>query len=158
MSFLDYFRTVNQANYLVSALNTNLVIPIHFDILPNGITCRVFRSRTAIIPMTADESSSSEWIRCGRENPVSTAGFYNLAEQLDSTAHVYWDLNEQTSKVVNGFFGGCTPLEALLQSTLDCFYDNNCLQLLFDDFPRLKQVCTTLSHLLFYIFFLLRYT
>ena len=42
--------------------------------------------------------------------------------------------------MVKGFSAGCTPLEALLPSTLDCLYHIQCLQLLFDYFPSLKQV------------------
>jgi hypothetical protein len=38
-------------------------------------------------------------------------------------------------------FAACTPLEALLESTLDCLYDIQCLQLLTDYFPDLEPVC-----------------
>ena len=29
--------------------------------------------------------------------------------------------------MIDGFFGGCTPLNALFASTLDCLYNDKCL-------------------------------
>lgn len=46
--------------------------------------------------------------------------------------------------MVNGFFTGCTSLESLLPSTLDCLYDIKCLEILLEYFPTLNQVCMKL--------------
>ncbi|CAF0815388.1 unnamed protein product [Adineta steineri] len=43
------------------------------------------------------------------------------------------------STIVSGFFAAYTPLEALLQSTLDCLYEIKCLQLLSGYFPALNH-------------------
>ncbi|CAF1458002.1 unnamed protein product [Adineta ricciae] len=44
------------------------------------------------------------------------------------------------STIINGFYTGCTPLDAILHSTLDCLYDITCLQLLLKYFPNLKKI------------------
>lgn len=41
---------------------------------------------------------------------------------------------------IDGFFMGCTPFESILQATLDCLYEIQCIQLLNDYFPSLKEV------------------
>ena len=51
--------------------------------------------------------------------------------------------------MVDGFFAGCTPLEPLLPSTLDCLYDSQCLLLLRDYFPSLNQVSSIPGLLIF---------
>ena len=48
--------------------------------------------------------------------------------------------------IVKGFFAACTPLEALLKSTLDCLYEINCLQLLTEYFPSMNQTYFNLSN------------
>ena len=47
--------------------------------------------------------------------------------------------------IVKGFFAACTPLEALLKSTLDCLYDIHCLKLLPEYFPSMNQTYFNLS-------------
>lgn len=42
--------------------------------------------------------------------------------------------------MVRGFFAACTPLEALLPSTLDCLHEVKCLMLLHEYFPALNKV------------------
>ncbi|CAF1633955.1 unnamed protein product [Adineta ricciae] len=44
------------------------------------------------------------------------------------------------SIIVKGFYIGCYPVEAILQSTLDCLYDIDCLQLLTNYFPKLQHI------------------
>ncbi|CAF4024878.1 unnamed protein product [Adineta steineri] len=80
--YLNYSRNTIQTNYLVSALNTNLIIKT--------------------------QRSVNESIRT------------------------------RAYQVTYSF--GCTPLEALLESTLDCLYQTECLQLLVDYFPIRQQM------------------
>jgi hypothetical protein len=190
--FLNYIRTFTQANYIISALNTNMVSTVvkgNSDILtfPPGVKVRrstteyggvgaeynqstngvpqsitlpksrfsrataansggygIFRAETLYIASPTDYASSLEDATCGNANPTSPAGFFSTSAALDISDHVIWDIPTANSEVVNGFFGGCTPLEALLPSTLDCLYDIECLQLLIKYFPALSQVCMTL--------------
>ncbi|CAF1500936.1 unnamed protein product [Adineta steineri] len=82
---------------------------------------------------------------------MNPAGFYSIS-YLN-----YWDDNYNSyfsyvsnpgylfsvltaSANASGFFGGCYPLNALLESTLDCLYDDSCLEVLPDYFPALNQV------------------
>ena len=57
------------------------------------------------------------------------------------------------SAMVDGFFAGCTTLEALLPSTLNCLYDIQCLLLLPDYFPNLNQVCSIVDYRFLHIHF-----
>ncbi|CAF1263473.1 unnamed protein product [Adineta ricciae] len=52
------------------------------------------------------------------------------------------------SNVIDGFFSGCTVLDGLLVSTLDCLYNPQCLEQLTSYFPDLNQTSNfTNSHL-----------
>ena len=44
------------------------------------------------------------------------------------------------SEMVIGFFGGCYVMDALLASTLDCLYNNSCLERFPNYFPSLNKV------------------
>ncbi|CAF0775120.1 unnamed protein product [Adineta steineri] len=41
---------------------------------------------------------------------------------------------------VDGFFGGCTALDAVLASTFDCLYDIKCLETFTDYFPNVTRM------------------
>jgi hypothetical protein len=146
ISFLNYLRITSQANYLVSALNTNLVIAIG----GGGDQYLFYRFPTTYSPY----AMSVYQISCDNENPTSAASFESFFYTPNYLYHMNWMEPAENSKIVSGFFGGCTPLEALLRSTLDCLYDITCLQLLIEYFPALNQVCVALSYLS-YIFFCL---
>ena len=56
-----------------------------------------------------------------------------------------WRIYPPNATIVKGFFAACTPLEAILQSTLDCLYDIPCLLLLTEHFPSIRQTNLNLS-------------
>ncbi|CAF1313697.1 unnamed protein product [Adineta ricciae] len=76
---------------------------------------------------------------CGREDPISEAGFFSISNNLNHLLHVEWSLPQLNSTLIKGFFGGCTPFQALLHSTLDCLYDIECIHLLIKYFPNLNR-------------------
>ncbi|CAF1147349.1 unnamed protein product [Adineta steineri] len=137
MTFVNYIRTTIQGNYLVSALGTNWIITTYYNLSgyyyisgvqvdqPASGFSSIFCSRTVILIAATLSESSNESI-----------SFYNLEEMnlMDN------------STIVNGFLVGCTPLEAIFQSTLDCLYELECLQLLFDYFPNLNQLNFTANN------------
>ncbi|CAF4117366.1 unnamed protein product, partial [Adineta steineri] len=76
---------------------------------------------------------------CERDNPMVTTMFTLYSGKL-FTIDMRKELRQWIgSPYIEGFFAGCTPLEGLLNSTLDCFYDIKCVQLLADYFPTLNQ-------------------
>jgi len=139
ISFLNYLRTTIQANYLVSALNTNLVIDISGG--PNQYTISGWQ--VTYTSDTVDRPGTTVYMTCSNQNPILPVSFYSLAQDRLTYPHDFLFMPLPNATIVNGFFGGCTPLESLLQSTLDCLYDINCLQLLLNYFPSLEQVCMT---------------
>jgi hypothetical protein len=136
ISFVNYFKTITKSNFLVSALNTNVVIFIT-DSEDKYISCP---SPTAYCTDIIDDPLYRGCQLCGNTNPISAAGFFSNANYSHYTYHTDWSIPESNSTLVNGFYGGCTPFEALLHSTLDCLYDIECLDLLIDYFPALNQV------------------
>ncbi|CAF1435360.1 unnamed protein product, partial [Adineta steineri] len=147
ITFLDYLRHTIQTNYLVSALNTNLII-------------KTVRSMDGSIHAAADQVSYSvdpdtNPKLCGIEKIVVAATLSQVIYELIEVDRRRKLNPMPNSTIVNGFFIGCTPLEALLESTLDCLYQTECLQLLVDYFPIRQQVCKRLL-IMFEIFILFR--
>ncbi|CAF1195281.1 unnamed protein product [Adineta steineri] len=128
--FLEYFRSTIRGNYLISALNTNLIVTL----VPHFIA-----DQYSYIYSTAYTHASGNRLNCGEHNPMIAA---TLNSVINESEPVFERFNFEylpDSTNVSGFFAGCTPLEALLQSTFDCLYEIECLQLLFDYFPRLNH-------------------
>jgi hypothetical protein len=149
ISFLNYLRTIIQANYLVSALNTNILVSIRIE----SDQYRVGEWHVDYAFDIFNDPTNIVYVTCIKENPIKAVGFVSISN--DSSSLPRWTLKSPVpnSTKVNGFYGGCTPLESLLQSTFDCLYDIKCLQLLLNYFPYLKQVCKTLSQLSYIFFF-----
>jgi hypothetical protein len=148
ISFLNYIRAYTQANYLVSALNTNIMLSTYAD----GDQYTVNKLETKYVTDTVDTGSTGAGMVCGTANPTSPAGFFSNQSSIYVFTQAQWSKPTANSQIVKGFFGGCTPLEALLPSTLDCLYDIKCLQLLNYYFPALNQVYIMI---LFYVFYTL---
>jgi len=139
ISFLNYLRTNTQANYLVSALNTNIVN--YLSDYQNKLIS--YPAPTMFGVGDIDTTTGIGVDLCGQSNPIGAAGFFEISNYSHYVYHSYWSLPESNSTLVKGFYGGCTPLEAVLHSTLDCLYDIECLELLTDYFPDLNKVCMT---------------
>jgi hypothetical protein len=154
ISFLKYNRLTTQANFLISALNTNIVILI---VLRNNQKY-TGNGRWTVYTYWSDDHVSQLFTSCFDKNIIKPAVFLSFPNQGPRIAQQVWNpLDVSVAANVSGFFGGCIPLEALLSSTLDCLYDIKCIKLLFDYFPGLNQVCMTLSYIS-YIFSLSRRT
>ncbi|CAF1056836.1 unnamed protein product [Adineta steineri] len=156
ISFLNYWRTTIQSNFLISALGTNsafIAIDRYTFYMINGYP----------IPYIVENYESP--IECGLDNPIIEATFpissndstypheestpmpsYTIIDAtfpLPSNDSIYPDeeitpMSNYT--IINGFYLGCTPLDALLQSTLNCLYELDCIQLLVSYFPNLIQM------------------
>jgi hypothetical protein len=143
MLLISFFQVTTSLNILVSSLNTNANVRIRDFQAPS-----VAVELTTYLNKDAGRTSS-----CHLTNLVSPAGFYSLPYDQSSAFHgtwppySFWTNNSQLvpSAVVEGFFGGCTPLDALLASTLDCLHNTTCLELLHQYFPALNQVPLILS-------------
>jgi hypothetical protein len=143
MSILDYFKMTTHVNYLVSALNTNVLITV-WTVLDEYVLQSI---ELLYSPDSTSIHRNNTYLGCGTANPLSPTGFFSTVEDTFYLVHTDWYKPELNSTLVAGFFAGCIPLEALLSSTLDCLYDIQCLQLLTDYFPVLDQVCVAGSSL-----------
>ncbi|CAF1682640.1 unnamed protein product, partial [Adineta ricciae] len=131
ITFLNYLKNTNNKHYFVSALNTNLVVQTGYY-EQNGD--RYFKAREVKYDDAEDGMTCNEDSLITRVvlNPLPYQSIpYSIRHQIKSLPN---------SIIVNGFLTGCTPLEALLQSKLDCLYEVKCLQLLVNYFPKLTEV------------------
>ncbi|UJR19904.1 hypothetical protein I4U23_023036 [Adineta vaga] len=88
---------------------------------------------------TDDDSPSDINAVCGRGDPISAAGFFSISNSSHYIFHDAWSIPEPNTTLIKGFYGACTPIEAILASTFDCLYDIECLTLLSEYFPNLNQ-------------------
>lgn len=144
ISFIDYLRIVTQANYFISALNTNALITITNRSSEYHLDGHIVTYSIKFFLDTVDELSFS----CRSTNPISPASFVSFFEDKIIYSHFEWLKPTINSTLVNGFFTACTPLEALLKSTLDCLYDIKCLHLLTQYFPNIQKVYLISSSIL----------
>ncbi|CAF0952240.1 unnamed protein product [Adineta steineri] len=137
-SFLQLVQMMYRSNTLVSAFGTNAVVQIGSGRVLIYSTNYVYPYIVVIDSLYA--------LSCAEKNMKTPAVFY--AQPLDTSVgdHIYWPnyhgaySNSIISASVDGFFGGCFPLDSVLNSTLDCLYNFQCLEILFDYFPALNQV------------------
>ncbi|CAF0815426.1 unnamed protein product [Adineta steineri] len=123
--------TTVRENYLVSALNTNLITGISSN--------SKYTLRVAAFPVYY-KSASGDIVLCNQGNPTSAATLNPLLNGSVILERIREFESMPNSTIVSGFFAACTPLKALLQSTLDCLYEIECLQLLSDYFPPLNHM------------------
>ncbi|CAF0713036.1 unnamed protein product [Adineta steineri] len=138
-SFLQFVQVMYRSNALVSAFGTNAVVQIG--------TYKVYITSTFQVNPNTSLGLVLNALSCTERTMVVPALFY--AQPFDTTVfdHINWPIyytggsaHTKISGSVNGFFGGCFPLDSILNSTLDCLYNFQCLQILFDYFPALNQV------------------
>ena len=157
-ALVDFFQVAAQSNFLISALNTIGTITINPN--PGKYDSYLY------LTQYGDENSTGitlfETPNCLMVNSIAPAGFYPLSYEQSAQEHNTWPLDPLTpelkpnaSAMVDGFFGGCTPLSALLASTLDCLYRQSCLEQFSLYFPALNKVCMSLTLSLENIFFYL---
>ncbi|CAF0927857.1 unnamed protein product [Adineta steineri] len=131
-SIIQFLQITTQSNGFVSALNTASHIVIH---VANNQYIIEFG------PQYVTDSSDT----CVTNSRNFPAGFYSNS-YLDAAGMFYAvygadqdDDLPNASAIVSGFLGGCYPLDALLESTLDCLYDGSCFKALLKYFPALNQ-------------------
>ncbi|UJR18099.1 hypothetical protein I4U23_004999 [Adineta vaga] len=67
-------------------------------------------------------------------NPQSYGNSCNCATSSKCSQEVI--LNDNLNSKLNGLFIGCYPTESLLQSSLECLYDQQCLDLIINSFRK----------------------
>ena len=138
---LDFFKITTRSNSLISALNTNIFVK------------REARNRS-VYYLTTDPTSFfnrtatnivSRFSSCDVMSSTTPAGIYSLSQYDSVNNHQYWpefppSFEPMASATINGFYGACNPLDAVLASTLDCVYNITCLRSITDYFPDLNHV------------------
>ena len=137
----EFLKITTRSNSLVSALNTNIFViretrnrTVHYlDTVSTS-----FFNRTAT-------NIATRFSKCQGKSSTTPAGIFSLSQYDSVNNHQYWpefppSFEPMASATINGFFGACNPLDAVLASTLDCVYNITCLQSLTDYFPDLNHV------------------
>ncbi|CAF4150337.1 unnamed protein product [Rotaria sp. Silwood2] len=82
---------------------------------------------------------SNETCRCDHTSDcVYPAGIYNQSKAI--IPNEVFSLDESPVFIVPGFQIGCIPQNALLQSTLECFYNQSCLDIVISLTGALRSV------------------
>ncbi|CAF1126765.1 unnamed protein product [Adineta steineri] len=142
ISFLNYLRTTTQADYLISALNTNYLIANehHPSDDPKRDNNILKSGETKYSNKSNDASLDGQSMGCSNTNPTTTVSFSETSHVEKYYDRSTWTRPRPNVTVVSGFLTACTPLEAILQSTLDCLYIDKCLQFLMNYFPAISQM------------------
>ena len=148
-SSLQLLQISTRSNSLVSALNTNTNIRLY----NNGygsIFMEVLPTRYFDVNVP---EYTSEVFNCYTVNSIAPAGAYTALYSVNTFCQHVWPecplplyyFAPNASAMIDGFFGGCTPLNALLETTFDCLHNINCLKQFRDYFPNVNRVFVTRS-------------
>ncbi|CAF4079112.1 unnamed protein product, partial [Adineta steineri] len=138
-TFLNYSRINMRSNYLISALNTNLII----GTVKNGTKYKIHA--TSVHYTKSDKNLFYHRILCGDENPHDKSYFLTMINATRDRDYILWfpfydsHVPKEDGFYSSGFYAACTPLEAILLSTLDCLYQMKCLQVLNKYFPNITK-------------------
>ena len=130
-----------RSNYFVSTLNTNFMLASY---LTNN-QYAIYRLQTRYTPTTSQGAIATRNILCGLDNLIYPVGFFPDIMTTATFTRATWLIPTEDIPTIEGFFAGCTPLEGILASTLDCLYHIECIQLLISYFPTLKQQLSSLN-------------
>ena len=138
---VNFLQITTRSNFLISALNTNVYVE---EIVADDQVSTIGTGSTQFFNENNTYDVNNIEQTCAMISPTVPAGFYSLSLYDSSYNHFIWpqsppDFIPIANTTVDGFFGGCTPLDALLVSTLDCLYNTTCLQNFADYFPNLNQ-------------------
>ncbi len=136
ISLLNYLRATTRANFLVSALNTNVLIRAY----PAENRYILLRKEISIGNSILDPLSP-EFMGCSTRSPTAAVSFIRSNRPDLYSLHMESYEPSPFNEVIRGFFAGCTPLEGLLESTLDCLGSFECIESLMYNFPAISQVC-----------------
>ncbi|CAF2946098.1 unnamed protein product [Rotaria sp. Silwood2] len=138
-SFGSYYHFVSsfiEEHRFISALRTNF----YTRSVPGTNISVTF---SAIYPQQVDLTRSSfmsnETCLCDRTSDcVYPAGIYNQSRAI--IPNEVFSLDASPLFIVPGFQVGCVPQNALLQSTLECFYNQSCLDIVISLTGALRTV------------------
>ncbi|CAF3978032.1 unnamed protein product [Rotaria sordida] len=135
-SFYHFVSSLVEEHRFISALRTNF----YTRSVPGSnisVTC------SAIYPQQVNRTQSSlissETCRCDHTSDcVYPAGIYNKTQAI--IPNEVFSLDVSPLFIVPGFQVGCLPQNALLQSTLECFYNQSCLDIVISLTGALRTV------------------
>ncbi|UJR12454.1 hypothetical protein I4U23_016630 [Adineta vaga] len=121
---LRLVRNNIQENQMLSALQTSIV----------NILYNFWRDYVMITPTTTTFLNiDGQLCQCDKKSTcLSPSGFFDLFAE---DTHGNYTPRKPSKFNITGFFVGCWPIESLLQSTLECFFDKICLENILQYFP-----------------------
>ncbi|UJR11653.1 hypothetical protein I4U23_015834 [Adineta vaga] len=130
-AFLQLLQLIRSATYAdmsqtaVQTSRSRRMVVIFDGLIGSNLVPTYFSDRNDTICYCDTQSTCSS----------SLSGFFNLSAY--ETLGDYASSQSLISKVP-GFVAGCFPLESLLQSSLECLYDLQCLNLVLNYFPHIN--------------------
>ncbi|CAF0940350.1 unnamed protein product [Adineta steineri] len=145
---LRLLQITTQQNSIISAIQTNIFVKVNTEIEKS---ISFYTDYTYYWDNNATYFGQLSTSNCYLKSPITPAGFYLYTPFDSATKHQYWPINRPSfepipSATVDGFFGGCNVIDAILASTFDCLYNVTCLCNFVDYFPNLNQTNFTCSN------------
>ncbi|CAF3820021.1 unnamed protein product [Rotaria sp. Silwood1] len=127
-TFCSYYHFVSsyiEEHRFISALRTNFYTR---SVPGTNISVTFSAIYPQQVDLTRSSSMSNETCLCDRTSDcVYPAGIYNQSRAI--IPNEVFSLDASPLFIVPGFQVGCVPQNALLQSTLECFYNQSCLDI-----------------------------
>ncbi|CAF1154433.1 unnamed protein product [Adineta steineri] len=145
---LRLLQITTQQNSIISALQTSIFVEVNTEVEKS---ISFYTDSTYYWSDNATDYGQIYMLTCDTKNAITPAGFYLYTPFDSAIKHQYWpihrpDFEPIPSAIVDGFFGGCNVIDAVLASTLDCLYNVTCLDTFVDYFPNLNQINLTWSN------------
>ena len=129
MKIITSFEQISLANSLMTGLSTNYVLRT-FSIPPGGAA--EFLIPTVVRYILPGSNQPCTCMHSGTCPMPGHIYFYDMWE----TSALY-DLNEITSNyTLDGIVVDCTPMQMMLNSSLECFYNQSCVDLILSTFSK----------------------
>ncbi|CAF3572702.1 unnamed protein product [Rotaria sp. Silwood1] len=129
LSFIDQHR-------FICALRTNFYTR---SVSGSNISVTFSAIYPQHIDLTQSSLMSNETCRCDRSNDcIYPAGIYNQTRSI--VPNEVFSLDKLPLFIIPGFQVGCTPQNALFQSTLECLYNQPCLDIVISLTDALRTV------------------
>ncbi|CAF1661773.1 unnamed protein product, partial [Adineta ricciae] len=107
VSFINYVRVYVRANFIGSALNTNIMFSSYLPYDQYMATQYIiYQLQTQYTPDTSVYPTTIDTMMCGSQNPTTPTAFFPILNTTKVYDRAMWTKPATNSTLVNGFFTG----------------------------------------------------
>ncbi|UJR07153.1 hypothetical protein I4U23_011441 [Adineta vaga] len=139
ISIFDMINGMTHGDHIISALQTNFQI-ISPSIVPDETNLlQTLSSRAVLSTNIKLPGIESIGPTCSCEITMDCLSYMVIADQ-----DIYYSFTEEYF-IIPGFYTGCYPVRALLYSSLTCFFDINCLDIITSIFNSYESLPSSIK-------------